>query len=84
MQQKIHPGVASAIILVVVLAVGIIVWHIYTQPASGSASGAGGTKLHQATVTRGPDGRLQFSPDAQAQRGPRRFPNAANSAPNPH
>ena len=87
MPQKIHPGVVSAIIAAVVLAIGVIAWRIFlpSAPSSpGSTSGAGSAKTRQGTVTRGPDGRLQFSPEAQAQRGPRPFPNTANSAPNLH
>lgn len=87
MPQKIHPGVVSAIIAAVVLAIGIITWRMLLPSAPsnpGSASGAGSTQTRQGTVTRGPDGRLQFSSEAQAQRGPRSFPNAANNTPNLH
>ena len=84
MQHKIHPGVVSAVIVVVVLAIGFFVWRLFARPAQVAAGTAENAKTRQATVTRGPDGRLQFSPEAQAQRGPRRFPNTTNGAPTLH
>ncbi len=84
MRQKIHPGVFAAIIGIIVLAIGVLAWRLLVHSAASYAGPAENPNMRKATVTRGPDGRLQFSPEAQAQRGPRRFPGAVTSSPDSH
>lgn len=70
MKRTITPAFAGIIIGIAVVVIAALAWRAFTPSAPIAEKPITQSRGGGPAVTRAPDGSVQLSPEAQAQRGP--------------